>query len=125
MNFHCIAVGSETPVISWTHDGDNAELGRKYLVNSAPFRTEEGGRGLASTLTVLDVQAQDTGVVVCQVTTPPIREANNREFPGGTAPALLTVLGMWSSALVIHVSTLRDTEKCPQYRGVCISGCPH
>ena len=92
--FQCTAVGSQTPIISWKHLGEEATSRAKYIVTTAErFSTPKGERGITSTLTLLDIRAQDTGMVECEADAPPSVETNNQQLPGDSASAPLTVLG--------------------------------
>jgi hypothetical protein len=96
VQFTCEAVGSDTPDISWVHDGkDVADFRTKYIVSPRPSVTSAGRRVLSSTLTILDVEAQDTGTVVCVVYTSSSPATNNMQLPGDTVEVPLTVLGEW------------------------------
>ena len=96
-SFTCVAAGLPAPNIIWTYlpnlDGNSDEIsltnGRSYRVvsNSSSNARDDGRCITTSTVTFLEVEATDGGLIRCRTGSP---------NPVASADALFTVIGMYT-----------------------------
>lgn len=99
VTFECSANGRPPPIITWMHNGVEIKDGLENRYTVFPLvqnQKEDGSTTTSSRMTLIDLNAKDTGNVVCIASAASSEELGGRDLPvSNRSSSELIVLGEW------------------------------